>query len=289
MKTKRLMILINLALLASFCSAGALRAARLPRIELLREIQVPGTSVLLSDLLPEGVPGALRKRTSEISLGAAAQPGDTRTLEQVALWTSIGPMPAILSSLVLPDRVVVSRETRSITLAEVFDAISKSLTHAGVNEWPELRLEDLLLQSQILVNQGDAGLQVLRAEVDTGLGRARFLLWPTNDPKVLPFIVTARVGQFPQAGLPRFGPRSGRQMGRPAALWTPAGTARQTVLISAGERATLVLHSDVLRMFADVISLEQGALGQRIRVRVLDTGKIFSAQVDGPAHLEMKF
>jgi hypothetical protein len=289
MKSQRLMVMMNVALVASFVFAGALRAERVPRIELLREIHVPGTSVLLSDLLPEGVSPALRQRASEISLGTAPPPGNTKTLEQVSLKISTGPNSDILSELVVPDHVVVSRDARPITLPEVFDAISKSLTHAGVNAWSALRPEDLLLQSQILVSPGDAGLQVLRSEVDTGLRRARFLLWPANDPKVLPFIVTARLDQFSPIAVIRMGPMARRNVDRAAALSKPIESVRRVILISAGQRATLFLHSDVIQMFADVISLERGALGQRIRVRMLDTGKIFSAQVDGPAHLEVKF
>ena len=42
-------------------------------------------------------------------------------------------------------------------------------------------------------------------------------------------------------------------------------------------------------MIADVVPLERGTMGQRIHVRVVDTGKVFSAQVDGRAHLELNF
>jgi flagella basal body P-ring formation protein FlgA len=45
----------------------------------------------------------------------------------------------------------------------------------------------------------------------------------------------------------------------------------------------------MLRMIADVVPLERGTMGQRIHVRVVDTGKVFSAQVDGRAHLELSF
>jgi flagella basal body P-ring formation protein FlgA len=56
-----------------------------------------------------------------------------------------------------------------------------------------------------------------------------------------------------------------------------------------GETATLLLRSDALRMIADVVPLERGAMGQHVQVRVVDTGKIFRAQVDGRAHLLLNF
>jgi flagella basal body P-ring formation protein FlgA len=68
-----------------------------------------------------------------------------------------------------------------------------------------------------------------------------------------------------------------------------APNAKAEVLVSPGEQATLVLRSDALRMTADVVPLERGTMGQRVHVRVMDTGKIFSAQVDGRAHLELNF
>jgi flagella basal body P-ring formation protein FlgA len=39
----------------------------------------------------------------------------------------------------------------------------------------------------------------------------------------------------------------------------------------------------------DVVSLERGTLGQQIRVRMMDTGKVLNAQVDGRDHLDVKF
>jgi len=117
---------------------------------------------------------------------------------------------------------------------------------------------------------------------------------------VLPFFVTARLDKVPPFGLVLLGPIWSRDLGRAetssspragtGSAWSPPrNAARQAILGSAGERATLVLHSDALRMFADVIPLERGALGQRISVRLEGTGKIFSAQVDGRAHLDSRF
>lgn len=288
MKRDGAIVFLCFAFVLGIFFASAARAARIPRIELLREIHVAGTSVLLSDLLPEGASDPMRKRASEITLGAAPEPGTSRTLEQAVLEARIGASAGVLSGIVIPARVVVSREARPIALSEVFDAICRSLQRNGDSEWTRLRPQDILLQSQVLVSPGDAGLQVLRADTDAGLGSAKFLLWPSKDPKVLPFIVTVRLEQGPAIDPARTGPWIGgsRNAGTPAAA--PAKRAKPEILVSTGQRATLVLHSDVLRMIADVMPLEPGALGQQIRVRLLVTGKIFSAQVDGRAHLDLK-
>jgi hypothetical protein len=289
MKTSSVLVFLSFTFVAGLFFGSAAHGARIPRIELLREIHVAGTSILLSDLLPEGASVPLRKRASEITLGAAPDPGNSRTLEQNVLLCRIGLNSSVLSEIVVPERVLVSREARPIALPEVFEAVRRSLQRDGVAEWSALRPEDILLQSQVLVSRGDAGLQVLRADMDRGLRRGRFLLWPSKYPKVLPFYVTATLQQgSPIDSLPSSAwITPNRNAAAPAAA--PAKRARQEVLVSSGQPATLVLHSDVLRMIADVIPLERGALGQRIRVRMVDTGKIFSAQVDGRAHLDCKF
>ena len=178
---------------------------------------------------------------------------------------------------------------RAISLLEVFDAIRESLDSNGAGQRTMLRPEDILLQAQVLVAPGDAGLQVLRADSDAGLRRARFLLWPSKDPKVLPFVVTAKLDQALPVRAAR--PAAVTDGSRNVAALVPAlgRQAQQEILVSAGQEATLILHSDVLRVIADVMPLERGVLWQRIHVRMMQTGKIFVAQVDGRAHLDLKF
>lgn len=177
---------------------GSAHAARLPRIELLRAATVSGTQVLLSDLLPAGAPESLRTLAADISLGAAPQAGNARVLERDAVERDASASLQVLSEVSVPERMVVSRDERPITLSEVFTAIRRVLVQNGMPSAGTLRAEDILLESQILVRPGDAGLQVMRMDFDRGLRRARFLLWPSHDPRVLPFYVTARFG----AGLP---------------------------------------------------------------------------------------
>jgi hypothetical protein len=139
------------------------------------------------------------------------------------------------------------------------------------------------------VAPGDAGLEVIRSDFDPELNRGRFLLWASHNPKVLPFLVTVRwEGGFPPMGLHTI-PKPGSAAHSAAAGKPVEITVKAETLVTAGQQATLLLHSRTVRMIADVVSLERGTMGQRIHVRVIDTGKIFSAQVDGRAHLETTF
>jgi hypothetical protein len=289
MKSKRRCALLGVAILAGACLGVPTNAMRAPRIELLREVRITGTGVLLSDLLPAGAGKSLRARAEEISLGAAPQPGNTRVLERSGVLENISVTNGVAEEISVPERIVVSREARAITVQEVFTAIRSALDHSGISAAANLHIDDILLQTLILVAPGDAGLEVLRSDFDAELKRGRFLLWASHDPRVLPFFVAVRFpGNLPFMGL-RTAPSLSRVVNSRVVPVALAGSAKTEVLVSPGEQARLLLHSNTFRMTADVVPLERGTMGQRIHVRVMDTGKIFSAQVDGRAHLEMNF
>ncbi len=201
MKPKSRCALLGIAIVAGACFGVSTNAMRVPRIELLREVRITGAGVLLSDLLPAGAGKSLRARAEEISLGAAPQPGNTRVLERSAVLENISVSKGVAEEISVPERIVISREARAITVQEVFTAIRGALDHSGISA-ANLHLDDILLQTQILVGLGDAGLQVLRSDFDTELKRGRFLMWASHDPKVLPFFVAVRLtGSAPLEGL----------------------------------------------------------------------------------------
>jgi hypothetical protein len=289
MKPRSRNALSGVAIFIAACFGVSTNAMRVPRIELLREVCVAGKSVLLSDLLPADAGVSIRARAGEISLGAAPQPGNTRVLERSGVLENIGASEDVAAEIAVPERIMISRVARPVTVQEVFAAIRNMLGHNGISAAANLHPEDILLQTQILVGPGDAGLEVLRFAFDAGLKRGRFLLWASHDPKVLPFLVAVRfAGSSPLAAFHSVTEmnRTGSRLDLPP---VPVALAKAAVLVSPGEQATLLLRSDMLRMIADVVPLERGTMGQRIQVRVVDTGKVFSAQVDGRAHLELNF
>ena len=271
------------------CSGTPARAVGVPRIELLREVKVIGARLLLSDLLPQSVPNALASRAAEISIGSAPQPGNMRTLERQIVMNRIGPSQQdLLSEIAIPEWIIVSRETRPLTVPEVLGAIRKALAQSGAPFAETLQAGDILLQSEILVSPGDAGLQVVRMELDAGLRRARFLLRSSHNPSVVPFFVTAQPGGDLPLKPIHFAPDLVRG-GSVGTISSHTHLAEPENLVAPGKHATLVLHSATIRMFADVDPLERGTLGQQVPVRVVETGKIFIARVNGPAHLELQF
>jgi flagellar basal body P-ring formation chaperone FlgA len=289
MKLKSGITLFGVAIFLTASFAAPAKAMRMPRIELLREVRVTGASVFLSDLLPAEAGASLQTRAGQISLGAAPQPGSTRVLERAGVLGNVGATLDVAAEIAVPERMTISREARPITVQEVFAAIRNAMELGGISAAANLRPEDILLQTQILVEPGDAGLQVLRSEFDAGLKRGRFLLWPAHDPKVLPFFATVRFAENGPPGVPHFEGAANRIASQPDARPARVMPAKAEILVAPGETATLLLQSDALRMIADVVPLERGAMGQHVQVRVVDTGKIFRAQVDGRAHLLLNF
>src|SRR5258708_38617276 len=131
MRLKSRNALFGFAIFAAAWFGTPANAMRAPRIELMREVRVTGMSVLLSDLLPRGAGVSLRARAGEISLGAAPQPGNTRVLERSGVLEDIGASREVAAEIAVPERIMVSRDARPISVQEVLTAIRNALEHSG--------------------------------------------------------------------------------------------------------------------------------------------------------------
>ncbi len=167
------------------------------------------------------------------------------------------------------------------------------------------------LQAPVLVTKPDPGLEVRRVEFDRVQRKTRFLLWTSKEPQILPFYVTVK--EWPETGTcaSSHNERTGedpiptdcqverRKAGEdltdsPALLSggssgvighkggsTPQATSSSPVLVAAGKPAKLVVETATLRMTVLVTPLQSGVKGQLIRVRNLDTQRVFEAEVVG--------
>jgi flagella basal body P-ring formation protein FlgA len=70
---------------------------------------------------------------------------------------------------------------------------------------------------------------------------------------------------------------------------TRKATSHPIVLVAAGKPAKLVVETATLRMTALVTPLEPGVKGQLIRVKNLDTQRVFEAEVVGVGLLRAEF
>jgi len=191
------------------------------------------------------------------------------------------------------------------------DGLSSAGSRGAENSEQVCASDGLELHAPVFVTRSDPGLKVKRVEADRVRGKVRFLLWTSKEPYVLPFYVT--VGKLsewtawashpnqqtsggPAPAEAHLGPRknegdlaiSPTSFGGNSATvgdqkTEPAGkaTSPPIVLVAAGKPAKLVVETATLRMTALVTPLEPGVKGQLIRVKNLDTQRVFEAQVVG--------
>lgn len=296
MPLKQSRIFAYVLLTAAALGATQARAETELRVELLGRVSVSGKQVLLSDLLPRTASEKLRLAATEVSLGRAPQPGSERSIGRADIQHALVGYTGTFNSLSLPNRIMVSSAARSITVDEAYQAIRAQLRRSNNAAAESLRPEDVQLGAQVFVRPGDAGLRVMRVDVDAILGRARFLLWPANDPEVVPFFATVRFDKASDERLAhsdaaRLSPISARSAPGLAAerrsmLAETTRAAIRETMVQPGQRAVLTMENAKMQITVDVVPLERGSLGQSIRVRMADSGKIVTAEVIGRARLE---
>jgi flagella basal body P-ring formation protein FlgA len=299
---------------------GPLAAPGSPKAELVREVAVKSERITLSDFLPGSASSTLRADCSQIDLGHAPQPGTVRALTRDEIEALLS--PELESELAIPARMVVRRTARVISREELAKAIREALDRPGLARLSGFNLDAIDLAAPVYVTVEDAGLEVTRLEYDVLRHQARFRLWTSKEPQILPFYVSVDY----RAKLPALVAKHEISVGRQATsddfqLQTRAVAAevaqpplapgdleglearvsvkagqvvtrsmfKPVVLVEPGVPARLEVEGNGFRVETTVIPLQQGLLGQKIRARDEDTHKVFLAEVVGPELLRTKF
>ena len=163
------------------------------------------------------------------------------------------------------------RAAHLLTRDEILSAIEHALDLNRLHTARPLTVSDLSPFADVAVASSTPELRVTQIEADA-TGRAfRALIWTVDEPKTPPFWVSVKA-QFVPVG-PRIAASSAPDTARDST------SAR--ILVSAGERSTIVVEGNGFRIQATGIALDRGALGQTVRVRTLATGQIIKARVTG--------
>ena len=310
---------LSVAVLAFLLVPSSIVAGRSlePRVRIPAFVQVEGERIKLSDLLPPTAPAELGEMGARIILGDSPLPASRRVMTKDQIDQQLRDFPSILEQLELPDRLVISCRQRRLSPEEIWTAIETFLAAEGLHDpgWGSLRA--LRLQAPVFVTKQDPGLEVKRMEPDRVRRQIRFLLWTSSEPQVLPFYVSvelsrraawasssqAEIGSGPipadnhpepwktEADLMDFSALLSSN--RAAASVHKMRSARQVtsppiVLVAKGKPAKLVVETETLRMTTLVTPLESGVEGQLIRVKNLDTQRVFEAQVVGAGLLQAR-
>ncbi len=284
------------------------------RVPLLARVVLHADRFTLDDLLPRSAPATLHHEAMKIVLGQSPQPTASRVLYPQQLQFLLRDHAALLAELRLPKEIVIQRFHRAVTKAEIVQAIDRALGNQGLQGKDSIDAQDLQFSAAIYVTEDNPGLEVLRIASDPLRRETEFTLWTSKEPNNLPFTVTVQralklptlvarrvippgeivsSGDFAvemratrrdpaapmvgAAGLAGLETRATLQAGEPV----DRDLFKQPVLVKPGALATLIVQGAAFSIKTVVDPLEQGVLGQEIRVRNTETRQVVEARVVG--------
>ncbi|MGH9396959.1 MAG: flagellar basal body P-ring formation chaperone FlgA [Terriglobia bacterium] len=290
--------------------AGAARGAG--AVLLPGHILLHSGTLTLADLLPASAPSRLRVEAGKVLLGSAPQPTMTRTIYRQQLQYLLKDHASLLAELSLPPQISVQRFHRAITKSEVIRAINRALGSQGLTHPPDL--SNIEFSAPVYATGADPGIEVIRISSDPLRHVTNFRLWTSKEPGNLPFTVAVpREIKLPTlvarhmlasgdiASATDFSVEMRPQNRKTSSTTTTAndlsglatrGLVRagepvdrdqfaRPVLVEPGALATLIVEGNGFNIKTIVTPLQQGVLGQEIRVRNTESKQVVEAQVTG--------
>lgn len=287
-------------------------AARGARVPLLSQAVVHSATFTLADLLPTSAPEELRSEAAKVPLGSAPQPPMARTIYRQQIEYLLNGRKTLAASIALPSEIHIERFARTLSKADVAQAIDRALASQGVTRLPDLGA--LEFSAPVYVTSADPGLELIRISSDPVRGLTQFRLWTAKEPGNLPFTVsipgviklptlvarrTLVAGEVTSASDFTIKMRAGSRA-MTAAPPSAGGLAeldvrgvvrtgapvnrdqfKRPVLVEPGTLSTLIVRGNGFSIKTIVTPLEQGVLGQEIRVRNTDSKQVVEARVTG--------
>jgi flagellar basal body P-ring formation chaperone FlgA len=280
-RARTIITLIAASLAFAPATLGVEIAARVP----LNEAVVAHNDLIsLLDLLPPNAPENLRARAKGLTLGEAPLPGSHRTFARHELVRALRAAPELRNALSIPPSIDVTRWSRSLTREEVLIAIAEALRSNQLALPSPLVSRNLVFNSTIAVTEEAPKLRVTRFEPSPDGAATHVRLWTSSEPRSPSFWVTLLRNIDADETSSLSPPREIRYISsRSAAAPAP------TILIHVGDRVQLILQAQGMRLSARATALEIGSLGQKIRVRNSDTGKILSGTIVAAHTIEADF
>lgn len=244
------------------------------KVPIRDHIEVRSAKITVRDLAGSNV--GLRELDQPIS--PAPAPGSTRLvsrpeLENLLLAHGVNPL-----QFSIPEQVAVSRWSRCLTRSELRNAVAKALDQQKI----ELSLAEPL-RGTTNIGIDDPNLIVSRIEISRALNVIRFRVKVTNEPELHEFWVTSQLSKNNLELKDVFLDLRAKTATRSR----PRANEPAPILTKSMKPASLVVYGRGFQFTTSVIPLENGALGQTIRVREEGTGRILKAEVTGPSQLQI--
>ena len=301
---------------------------RQAHVKLLSHAVVQGSIVRLADLLPSTAPVKLRAGCLQLALGTAPQRGAARSFTRSQVKAALLNTPDLLDVLEIPALMQVERYRRPLTSHEISKTIDLEAGRRGLGEADRFRIRNYELTAPVMVSTTEPGLKVTRIDSDNRCQCTRFRLVATNEPDLLPFTVTVPLlvslppssaaiagaalhqkSESVRPGAATAGHAAKNDLAASASAVSGPSSASATterlpqtqaphpfhppapplVLVQPGALATLLVMGKGFQIKTVVIPLQEGSLGQQIRVRSLESHQVLSAQVVGRNRLRSDF
>jgi hypothetical protein len=254
----------------SCASAGAACA----RLRVKDSVQIGGGELTLADLLSADTCLPVRMMAARISLGVAPLAGTVRVLERSqvrGLLEELGSASGLKDEVEnVPAKIVVQRWEVKKSCAAIAGFALRSSSTDG-NRGPSLENFDCAAAQSI---PEDAALELTKSAWNPALRRWEFSMRCARAEDCVPFLVWA--GGTPKGRV--YGVRSGAML---SSVQEPSAAygAESERLIKAGQTAILRWDEGGIRIVLPVTCLEGGALGQTVRVRFKNAGRILRAEI----------
>lgn len=273
---------LPLILALSLEAVAALAASQpaVSKVSLRERIEINRESIRLSDLLPPDAPVALIAASNPIEVGPAPLPGSPRVLLAPQLITKLADRPDLLSELVLPATITVTRKGWPIPLQSIRSAAASYMQKRG---WPQAGLlarADIAWPAVIALAENPA-FEVSGAFWDY---RQHLLQLRVRCLKRLACASFLVMTQFPGSLVERqivFTPPATTSPHPPLQSLEASQPASGNPLTHAGDPASLILESNGIRISLPVVCLQRGFLRQEIRVRDAAGPRVYRAEVVG--------
>jgi hypothetical protein len=177
-----------------------------------------------------------------------------------------------ISNLILPLALAFPVPAMAAQAAITTEQVAAAMSSAGLNT----SAKQVVLLTDIVASTNAPALKVESMEQwgDRGM---KVRLSCAKPEECLPFFVAIR-GSQAQTALPNFADHSSAAILR-------AKSDSNSFVVRAGSRETLLLEGAHIHIQLSVVCLENGSVGQSIRVASLDRKQTYTAQVGGDSIL----
>lgn len=245
-------------------------------------VEVEGGELTLANLLSPNTCSRLQTMAARVSLGVAPLRGTVRVLRRSQVRSLLEGLAAasgmsdemvsqVPAQIEVPAQIIVQRAGATKSCAAIADFARRSSTQTSDRSFS---LENFNCAAAQSIPE-DAPLELTKTSWNAALQRWEFSLRCTRAEECVPFMVWARARS---AGHNYDSESSAMRL---ASLGESSGAyaAVSERLIKPGQTATLRWDERGIRIVLPVTCLDGGGLGQTVRVRFKNAGRILRAEI----------